>query len=143
MWYDVLPHVNAGLNLTSFLFLSCGWLAIRRKRIGLHATLMVSALGSSTAFLASYLTYHYFVHTTPFHGPSGLRPIYLGILLTHSVLAACVPPLALRTLYLALRNRLESHRRIARWTLPIWAYVSVTGVVVYFMLYWLGSTSQS
>ena len=98
---------------------------------------MLSAFASSILFLISYLIYHYHVGSVPFKGQGWIRPIYFTILLTHTILAVTVVPLALVTLSRALRERFDAHRRIARWTLPIWLYVSVTGVVVYWMLYWL------
>jgi len=98
---------------------------------------MLVAFGSSILFLVSYLFYHYQVGSVPFKGQGWIRPIYFTILLTHTILAVTVVPLALVTLSRALRERFDAHRRIARWTLPIWLYVSVTGVVVYWMLYWL------
>ncbi len=135
-----LPTVNAVLNGTSAVLLVCGYLAIRRRRVGIHQTLMLSALGVSIAFLTSYLYYHFGVkhgEATPFprDAPGGVRGLYYLILGTHSVLAAVAAPLAVATAYLGLRNRLARHVRIAYWTLPIWLYVSVTGVVVYWMLY--------
>lgn len=137
MGYEQLPHLNAALNLASFIFLLLGWRAIRRKEKERHARWMLSAFGSSTLFLISYLAYHFHVLTKRFPGTGLLRTTYLVILFTHVVLAAVVLPLAIATLTLALRGRLERHRRLARWTLPIWLYVSVTGVIVYVMLYWV------
>jgi uncharacterized membrane protein YozB (DUF420 family) len=98
---------------------------------------MLSAFAVSVAFLACYLVYHYHVGSVPFQGPSGVRRVYLAILLTHIVLAAVVPVLAIATIYLGLTDRRRRHRQLARWTLPIWLYVSVTGVVIYVMLYHL------
>ena len=98
---------------------------------------MLTALGCSTLFLISYLIYHYHVGSVPFKGTGWLRPVYFTILITHTILATAVVPLASITLTRALRERFDAHRRIARWTFPIWLYVSVTGVIVYWMLYWL------
>jgi protein SCO1/2 len=134
------PSLNAILNGASGVLLVVGYLAIRRRQVALHKACMLTALAVSTAFLVSYLYYHIVVrHGEPtyFTGPSEARAIYLGILLSHTVLAAIVAPLALITAYLALAGKLKGHRRLARVTLPLWLYVSVTGVVVYWMLYHL------
>jgi putative membrane protein len=137
-----LPTVNAGLNGTSAVLQVLGYLAIRRGGVRVHQFLMLSALGVSTAFLASYVYYHFGVKhgaATPFpsEAPGWVRGVYYPVLISHIILAAVVVPLALVTAYLGLRNRLARHVRVARWTLPIWLYVSVTGVVVYWMLYQL------
>src|SRR5262245_48334638 len=134
----LLPACNAALNSLSAVLLVLGWLTIRRRWITAHKSCMLAALVVSALFLACYLYYHFAVQTTkPFGGPSWLRPVYLGILISHVVLAMVVTPMALLTAYLGLRNRLTGHVRLARWTLPLWLYVSVTGVVVYVMLYQL------
>jgi uncharacterized membrane protein YozB (DUF420 family) len=133
-----LPSVNATLNGTSAVLLTLGYAAIRRRRVRLHQACMLTALGVSAAFLACYLYYHFVVKNgrpTPFTGEGWVRATYFAILLSHTVLAAVVAPLALATAYLGLRGRLVRHVRLARWALPIWLYVSVTGVVVYWMLY--------
>jgi uncharacterized membrane protein YozB (DUF420 family) len=139
----LLPTVNAVLNGTSAVLLVLGYSAIRGRRVRLHKALMLTALGVSTAFLASYLFYHFGVirgqHTSfrervP-QAPDWVAQSYGAILVSHIVLAGVVVPLALVTAYLGLRNRLARHVRLARWTLPLWLYVSVTGVVVYWMLY--------
>ncbi len=130
-----LPSVNAGLNATAAVFLFLGYVLIRRGKRNAHRAAMLTALVCSVFFLASYLTYHYHAGSTRFPGTGVARSIYLSILLTHTVLAAAVPFLAGITLYRALRGRFDRHRAIARWTLPIWLYVSVTGVVIYWMLY--------
>ncbi len=137
MTFDVgiLPTVNAALNACAALLLSTGWVLIRRRRIAAHRAVMLTAFGCSVVFLASYLVYHAAAGVVRFPGHGTPRAIYLSILATHTVLAAAVPVLALITLSRALRRRFDRHRRIARWTLPIWLYVSVTGVVVYWMLY--------
>lgn len=135
-----LPALNAILNATSAVLLVLGYTAIRRRRIGLHQTCMLTALAVSALFLASYLYYHFVVRggqATPFGGPEGVRSAYLVILRSHYLLAMAAAPLAITTAYLGLRGRLVRHVRLARWTLPIWLYVSVTGVVVYWMLYQL------
>ncbi len=130
-----LPTLNAALNATSAVLLALGFAFIRRGRWKVHRAFMLSAFATSTAFLVSYLYYHAQVGTTPFAGQGWVRPVYFTILLTHTVLAVAVVPLALVTLARALRARFDRHRRIARWALPLWLYVSVTGVVVYLMLY--------
>jgi uncharacterized membrane protein YozB (DUF420 family) len=130
-----LPALNASLNALSAVLLVIGYLLIRARRWQAHRNVMVAALVSSTLFLTSYLIYHAHVGSKHFPGTGPARTLYLSILLTHTVLAATVPFLAGITVYNAFRRRFVKHRRIARWTLPIWLYVSVTGVVVYWMLY--------
>jgi uncharacterized membrane protein YozB (DUF420 family) len=132
-----LPALNACLNAASAVFLASGWAAIRRGRVRVHRAFMGTAFLTSVLFLASYLAYHLQVGATPFPATGAVRTLYLSILLTHTVLAALIPPLAVTTLALALRGRFERHARLARWTLPAWMYVSVTGVVIYAMLYHL------
>jgi putative membrane protein len=134
-YLSLLPHLNALLNSTSAALLLIGYIFIKLGRVKAHRTCQVSAFATSTVFLVSYLTYHYFHGTTRFAGQGVARPIYLTILFTHTVLAIVIVPLVLITLYRAVRGDFVKHRRIARWTLPLWLYVSVTGVVVYFMLY--------
>ena len=130
-----LPAVNAALNSLSAILLVGGYLFIKSRNIKAHKTCMLSAFGSSILFLASYLIYHYQVGSVPFKGQGGIRLVYFTILLTHTILATTVVPLALVTLFRAFKERFDAHRRIARWTFPIWLYVSVTGVIVYWMLY--------
>jgi uncharacterized membrane protein YozB (DUF420 family) len=130
-----LPHLNAALNLTSAALLLLGYRNIRRARIAAHRACMLSACVVSLLFLTSYLIYHYHVGSRPFLGSGWIRPVYFAVLISHTVLAAAIVPLILITLYRALRGRFERHRRIARWTYPLWLYVSITGVVVYFLLY--------
>lgn len=130
-----LPAVNASLNATASVLLIWGWTLIRRKLIDAHRKVMLAACGVSTLFLICYLVYHYSVGSVRFQGTGPIRTVYLTILLTHTVLAATVPFLAGITLFRGLSRKYDKHRRIARWTLPIWLYVSVTGVVVYWMLY--------
>ena len=133
----LLPTLNATLNGLSALLLAGGFFFIRRKNVAAHRACMLSACATSALFLISYLVYHYHVGSVPFAGQGWVRPVYFGILLSHTVLAAATLPLVLVTLARALRGRFERHARIARWTLPIWLYVSVTGVIVYVMLYHL------
>jgi uncharacterized membrane protein YozB (DUF420 family) len=133
--YTALPGVNAALNATSTLFLVVGWLFIRRGDMRRHRFCMCAAFTASALFLTSYLVYHANVGSVPFGGHGVLRVVYFGILITHIALAAVILPLALVTLSRALSRRFDRHRAIARWTLPIWLYVSVTGVVIYVMLY--------
>lgn len=130
-----LPALNAALNTTCAALLTLGYLAIRRGNVARHKACMGLAFLTSIVFLASYLTHHALHGSTRFTGTGPVRPLYFAILLTHTVLAVVIVPLVLRTLYLALRGRFDAHRRIARWTLPLWLYVSVTGVIVYWMLY--------
>ena len=130
-----LPHLNAALNGVSAILLTAGYSFIRAGQIEAHKRCMVSAFVVSALFLASYVTYHANVGSKPFPGTGLVRTIYFTILITHVILAATIVPLALVTLSRALARRFDRHRRIARWTLPIWLYVSVTGVVIYLMLY--------
>jgi len=130
-----LPTVNAALNSLSAVFLFAGFLFIRSRNRSAHRLCMLAACACSTLFLISYLFYHYQVGSVPFKGAGAIRVVYFAILISHTTLAAAVVPLALITLSRALRERFDAHRRIARWTLPIWLYVSVTGVIVYAMLY--------
>ena len=132
-----LPDVNAALNSLSAVFLLAGYRFIRLKNQQAHRRCMLAAFGCSTLFLISYLAYHYQVGSVSFKGQGWIRPVYFTILITHTILATVVLPLVLITLIRALRERFDAHRRIARWTFPIWVYVSVTGVIVYGMLYWL------
>jgi putative membrane protein len=132
-----LPTVNAVLNATSAVFLIAGYRFIRAKNRDAHRACMLGAFTSSTLFLISYLVYHFQVGSVPFRGQGAIRVVYFAILVTHTILATTVVPLSLITLVRAVRTKFDAHRRIARWTLPIWLYVSVTGVVVYWMLYWL------
>lgn len=134
---STLPTVNALLNGLSATFLVVGYWLIRQRKIGAHRASMLAAFACSILFLVSYLFYHSQVGSVRFQGTGMLRTFYLGVLLTHSVLAAAVPILAVITLTRALRGRFDKHAAIARWTLPIWLYVSVTGVLVYWMLYHL------
>jgi uncharacterized membrane protein YozB (DUF420 family) len=130
-----LPTLNAALNATATLLLLAGYWMIRRGRKEAHRKLMLSAFAASILFLVSYLIYHFQVGSVRFQKTGAIRTVYLSILATHTVLAAAVPFLAVITLRRALAGRFAQHRAIARWTLPVWLYVSVTGVVVYWMLY--------
>jgi putative membrane protein len=130
-----LPSVNAALNGTSAILLAIGYRHIRRGRVAAHRGCMLAAFSTSTLFLASYLMLRYLAGMTRYTGEGWLRAVYFVVLGTHTVLAACIVPLAVFTLMFALRGRFFQHRWIARWTLPLWLYVSVTGVVVYMMLY--------
>ena len=129
------PALNAALNATSALLLLTGFFFIRARHISRHAAFMVGALGVSALFFLSYLAYHVRVGSVHFLGTGWVRPAYFTILITHTILAVVIVPLALRTLWLAVRQRFPEHIALARWTFPLWLYVSVSGVVVYFMLY--------
>jgi uncharacterized membrane protein YozB (DUF420 family) len=137
-----LPALNAVLNSISAILLVIGYRFIQRGQRDAHRKCMLGAFATSTLFLISYLTYHYLHGSTKFQGQGIARVIYLTILLTHTVLATAIVPLVFITLSRALSARFDKHRRIARWTLPIWLYVSVTGVIVYLMLYQLFPAAQ-
>jgi putative membrane protein len=130
-----LPAVNASLNFTAAVLIGAGFYFIKQKNIRAHKVCMIAALAVSGLFLASYLFYHYNVGSVRFTKEGWIRNVYFPLLLTHTVLAAVVLPMVLRTAFLAFKGRFESHVRLARWTFPTWAYVSVTGVIVYLMLY--------
>ena len=132
--YD-LPAVNATLNGISAVLLMIGYVLIRQRRIQQHRRVMLVAFTVSCLFLVGYVIYHYNVGSRRFPGQGPIRTVYFFILITHIVLAALVPPMAIITLVRGLRERFDAHARLARWTLPIWLYVSVTGVIVYWMLY--------
>ena len=135
---DLLPHLIAALNALAFVFLFLGWRAIKAKKIELHKRMMLSAFASSSLFLVAYLSRWAVSGHHAFGGEGAVRVVYLTLLFSHMVLAVAVVPLVLRTLLLAWRDDQPAHRRIARITLPVWAYVSVTGVIVYWMLNYLG-----
>jgi len=137
---SALPAVNAILNGTSALLLVSGYLLIRRRKVTAHKACMVTAFVVSTIFLMSYLTLRYYAGMTTFAGQGWIRPVYFTILVSHTVLAVTIVPLALVTLSRALKGRFAKHVRLARWTLPLWLYVSVTGVLVYVILYQLDGT---
>ncbi len=130
-----LPTLNALLNATSAALLVLGYRFIRRRAISAHRACMLGAFAVSIVFLTSYVAYHAQVGSVHFPGTGFVRGVYFAILITHTILAALVPPLAIVTLYRALSGNFERHRRVARWTFPVWLYVSITGVVVYVMLY--------
>jgi uncharacterized membrane protein YozB (DUF420 family) len=130
-----LATLNAFLNALSLVFLLAGFYFIRKKEIAKHKLCMLTAFGISAAFLVSYLVHHARVGSVPFAGPASLRPVYLAVLVPHILLAATVPVLAIVTIRRALKGNFERHKKIARVTLPIWIYVGVSGVVVYWMLY--------
>lgn len=129
-----MPAVNAALNSMATVLLVSAYVAIRRGKRQLHAYLMVSALAASALFLVGYVAYHYVHGDTKFVGPAGIRAVYLAILTSHVLLSITALPMILTTVYFSATGRLAKHRRLARWTLPIWLYVSVTGVVIFFML---------
>jgi uncharacterized membrane protein YozB (DUF420 family) len=130
-----LPTLNAALNALTALLLLCGWLLIRNGRRDAHRKVMTAALATSAAFLASYLVYHAQVGSVRFQGQGRVRTVYFAVLISHTILAAAIVPLVGVTVVRALKGQFTRHRRWARVTLPLWAYVSVTGVVVYWMLY--------
>ncbi len=131
----ILPTLNALLNATSTVLLIAGYLFIRRRKVTSHKICMLSAFVASCLFLISYLTLRYYAGMTHFTGQGWIRPVYFAILTSHTILAAGIVPLVLITLSRALRGRFDRHARIARWTLPLWLYVSMTGVLVYWILY--------
>jgi uncharacterized membrane protein YozB (DUF420 family) len=134
-YISYLPHLNACLNATSALLLFAGYLFIRSGRVAAHRACQISALSVSALFLASYLTYHFNHGTTRFQGTGLARPLYFTVLTTHTILAVVIVPLVAITFYRAIRLDFVRHRKIARITLPLWLYVSITGVIVYLMLY--------
>ena len=135
MDYALLPALNATLNGTSAVLIAIGRALIRRGRVLAHRSCMIAAVVTSSLFLISYLYYHWQVGSVRFQGQGWIRQVYFAILLSHTVLAAVVVPLVIVTLARGLRERFDRHKKIARWTYPIWLYVSVTGVVIYVMLY--------
>ena len=132
---SIFPALNASLNGASAVLMVTGRSLIRRKKVQLHRACMLAAVVTSTIFLGCYLYYHAHVRSVHFPGQGWVRPLYFSILISHTILAAAVPVLVVLSLTFALRQRFDRHRRIARWTYPIWLYVSITGVVVYVMLY--------
>jgi putative membrane protein len=132
-----LPAVNAVLNATSAVLLASGYGFIRRRQVTAHKRCMIAAFATSIMFLLSYLTYHYNVGSMPFRGQGWVRPLYFTILISHTILAVVIVPVALITLFRAWKADFAKHVRIAKWTLPIWLYVSLTGIIVYWMLYQL------
>jgi putative membrane protein len=130
-----LPALNAILNSISFVLLITGFWMISKRKITLHKIFMISAFVTSILFLISYVTYHSQAGSTPFPGQGAIRPVYFFILISHVLLAAVVPVLAIMTIYRALKKQWFQHTAIASWTLPIWLYVSITGVIIYLLLY--------
>jgi uncharacterized membrane protein YozB (DUF420 family) len=135
--YSALPAVNAALNATSGIFLLTGYVLIKQRRINAHRNAMLAAFGSSMLFLTSYVVYHYHAGSRPFPGVGAIRLLYFVILISHVLLAIAILPLAISTLTKGLRGQYARHKRVAKWTFPLWMYVSVTGVIVYVMLYQL------
>jgi len=133
-WVTRLPAVNAALNSISTILLFTGYLQIKKKKFDLHMRYMIGAFLTSTLFLVSYVIYHNFVGHTPFPGTGFIRPVYFFILITHIVLSAGVVPLILTSFYFAFAGKFQAHRRISRFTFPVWMYVSLTGVVIFFVL---------
>ncbi len=137
----IMPAINASLNAASAVLLAAGFVFIKKGNKSAHRACMVSAFGTSVVFLACYLFYHFSLYWTYHRGPTRFlhphwfRPIYIFILSTHTVLAMVIVPLILSTLWMAAKGRFETHRKLARWTWPLWMYVSITGVLVYFLLY--------
>ena len=140
-YISFLPHLNAALNTTSALLLVNGFRFIRRGHVRAHRNCQLTALFTSALFLISYLTYHYYHGATRFTGQGLVRPFYFVLLTSHTILAVVIVPLIMVTIYRAARGDFLRHRNIARWTLPLWLYVSVTGVMVYFVLYHLYPSS--
>lgn len=130
-----LPRLNAILNAASAILLCAGYFFIRRGKILAHKTCMLSAFACSACFLASYLYFHYHAGLVRFSGHGAVRPAYFTLLISHTILAAVIVPLVLITLVFALRGRFHRHKAVARWTLPLWLYVSITGVIVYYLLF--------
>ncbi len=135
MSYSALAPLNAVLNGTATILLIAGFIFIKRRRVAAHRACMIAALIVSAMFLTSYLIYHYHVGEVRFGGIGWVRPVYFAILIPHIMLAGLIVPLALITVYFALRGRFATHRKVARWTWPLWIYVSITGVIIYLMLY--------
>ena len=133
--YSTLPALNAALNAASGILILLGFFLIKQRAWTGHAICMISALGTSTLFLISYIVYHLHHGSTPFPGQGWIRGVYFTILISHTILAVSVVPMALTTLSYALKSRFDKHVQIARWTVPIWLYVSITGVIIYWMLY--------
>ncbi|MBI3450019.1 MAG: DUF420 domain-containing protein [Acidobacteria bacterium] len=135
--YAALPHLNAALNATSLVLLTAGFTFIRLKKIAAHRACMLSAFVVAILFLISYVVYHYHAGSTHFPGTGIIRPVYFFILTTHVILAASIVPLAIVTMRRAFKGQIDRHKSIAHFTLPLWMYVSVTGLIVYAMLYHL------
>lgn len=131
----MLPALNAILNATSGILIIIGYVMIRRKKVAAHRACMIGAVSASIIFLISYLIYHFNVGATRFVGTGWSRPFYFTVLISHTILAVTLVPFVIVTLRRALKGDFARHRKIARWTFPMWVYVSITGVIVYFMLY--------
>ena len=137
MDFSLLPTLNAFLNGTSALLVLSGYRQIKHSNKAAHKKFMLSAIAVSAIFFASYLTYHWEVGSVKFQGSGVIRWLYFSVLITHTILAVIIVPMVLRTVYLALKGKFSNHRKIARWTFPVWVYVSFSGIVVYLMLYHL------
>ena len=135
MTLSMLPTLNALLNTISVLLLTLGWINIKKKRRDLHKHFMLGTVGISILFLTSYLIYHYNAGSTPYPRHDFTRVIYFSILIPHTILAALVVPLIITNIVLAVKGKIEHHKRLARWVFPIWMFVSVSGVAIYLMLY--------
>lgn len=133
-WVQQLPALNAFLNSVSTLLILSGYVAIRKKKYKVHMRFMLTAFITSSLFFISYLVYHHYAGDTPFPGQGWIRPVYFSILISHIILSAFVVPLVLTSYYFAFSGKFKTHRKVSKWTLPVWLYVSVTGVVIYFML---------
>ncbi len=137
-WVRSMPAWNAGFNTLSTVFLLLGFREIKKRNFSRHMKFMISAFVTSALFLVSYVVYHHFVGDTKFMGEGFIRPVYFFVLITHIALSVFVVPLVLSSFYLAFAGKFEKHRRVSKWTFPVWLYVSVTGVLVFFMLKYLG-----
>ncbi len=137
MDYSLLPTLNAILNASSGILVLLGYRNIKRSNESVHKRFMLTAMGVSAIFFASYLFYHWEVGSVKFQGSGIIRTFYFTLLISHTILAVAIVPMVLRTAYLALKSDFAKHRKIAKWTFPIWVYVSITGVIVYLMLYQL------
>ena len=133
-WVTQLPALNAMLNSVSTVLIVLGFIAVRQRKFSRHMKLMLSAFVTSSLFLISYLIYHHYVGHTPFPGEGWIRPVYFFILVTHIILSTFVVPLVLTSFYFAYAGKFSTHRKVSRWTFPIWLYVSVTGVAIFFIL---------
>lgn len=133
-WVENLPALNALLNSVSTVLIVAGYVAIRQKKYIRHMQLMLTAFVTSSLFLISYLLYHHYVGHTPFPGEGFIRPVYFTILISHIILSAFVVPLVLTSYYFAFSGKFKTHRKVSRWTFPVWLYVSVTGVMIFFIL---------
>lgn len=133
-WVQKLPALNAFLNSLSTVFILSGYVAIKKRKYKMHMKFMLTAFITSVFFLMSYLVYHHYAGDTPFPGQGWIRPVYFTILISHIILSAFVVPLVLASYYFAFSGKFKTHRKVSRWTFPVWLYVSVTGVVIFFLL---------